>query len=73
MVDCLRKQIEFGIDTRIAYCLGEGENFRYLSKLNSRFQFFGSIEALPHPRFIMQYKRKKLDDYIQIYLAKLKE
>jgi hypothetical protein len=71
MIDCLEKQLEFGLDRRRAYCLGEGTNFKYLQKLNSRFNFFDSIEALPHPRFIMQYKRKLLDEYVKMYVEKL--
>lgn len=72
MIDCLKKQMELGVETRVAYCLGEGTNFKYLTKLNRRFNFFGDIEPLPHPRFIMQYKRKKLDEYVQLYVDKLK-
>jgi hypothetical protein len=71
MVDCLNKQLEFGIDRTTAFCLGEGDNFKYLSKLNRKFDFFDSIEPLPHPRFIMQYKRKKINDYVKTYLEKL--
>jgi hypothetical protein len=72
MVDCLNRQLDFGIDRRRGYCLGEGENYKYLSRLNSRFHFFDSIEPLPHPRFIMQYKRRKIQEYVEIYLDKLK-
>ena len=71
MVDCLNQQLEFGIDRRTAFCLGEGDNFKYLTKLNTRFNFFDSIEPLSHPRFIMQYKRKKIDEYVDYYLKKL--
>lgn len=71
MIECLKQQLEFGIDRKTAYCLGEGENYKYLAKLNSRFHFFDTIEPLPHPRFIMQYKRKKLDEYVDLYLEKL--
>jgi hypothetical protein len=71
MIDCINRQLDFGIDRRNAFCLGEGENFRYLKKLNARFNFFDSIEPLPHPRFIMQYKRKKVTEYVDLYLEKL--
>jgi hypothetical protein len=71
MIDCLNQQLDFNIDNRTAYCLGEGTNYKYLMKLNSRFHFFDSIEPLPHPRFIMQYKRKKLQEYVDLYVEKL--
>jgi hypothetical protein len=71
-VNCLRKQLTFGMNQKKAFCLGEGENFKYLSQLNNRYEFFKSIVPLPHPRFIMQYRRKQVDNYIQMYLDKLR-
>ena len=71
IIDSLTKQINFGINRRIAFCLGEGENFKYLSSLNERQKFFEEIVPLAHPRFIMQYRRKKIQDYIDVYLEKL--
>ena len=72
MVESLKKQINFGMNTEVAYCLGEGENFKFISRLNEDHQFFKRIVPLAHPRFIMQYKRKKLNDYIEDYLEKFK-
>jgi len=70
-VDCIYKQLEFGLNRNVAFCLGEGKNFKYLSKLNSEEKFFNRIIPLSHPRFIMQYKLKKKDEYIETYLEKL--
>ncbi len=72
VVDCMNKQLEFGIDREIAFCLGDGKNYKYLSKLNEEHKFLGKIIPLPHPRFIMQYKLKKKEEYIQSYLVKLR-
>jgi hypothetical protein len=66
--NCLKKQIAFGGDKTIAYCLGDGTNFKYLSRLNEKHGFFKRIIPLSHPRFIMQYKLKKVDEYIDRYL-----
>jgi hypothetical protein len=71
-VACINKQLKMGFLRDRCFCLGEGENFRYLSKLNARHSFFDDVIALPHPRFIMQYRRKKLDDYIALYLSRLR-
>lgn len=71
MIDCIQQQLKFGTDRKFAFCLGEGENYKYLSKLNSRFNFFENILPLPHPRFIMQYRRKQLDVYVNKYVDKL--
>ena len=65
---CMDKQLQFGINTDVAFCLGEGKNFKYLSKLNEEKKFFSKILPLPHPRFIMQYKLKKKQEYIDHYL-----
>jgi len=70
IVDSIQKQIDFGIHTDVAYCLGEGDNFKFLSRLNEKHSFFGKIIPLAHPRFIMQYKRKKVNEYISDYLHK---
>jgi hypothetical protein len=70
-VDCMYKQLDFGINRDIAFCLGDGKNYKYLSKLNEEKKFFKQIIPLSHPRFIMQYKLKKKEDYIQAYINKL--
>lgn len=72
VVDCMKKQIDFGLHTDVCFCIGEGENLKYLQKLNAQHKWFKKIESVPHPRFIMQYKLKKKKDYIDIYLKKLK-
>lgn len=70
----IRKSIEtvltFGISQDVAFCLGEGENYKYLLMLNGREKWFKQIIPLAHPRFIMQYKRKKMQQYIDDYLQK---
>lgn len=71
VVTCMNKQLEFGIDRKIAFCLGDGKNYKYLSKLNEEQKLFDKIIPLSHPRFIMQYKLKKKEEYIQSYLVKL--
>jgi hypothetical protein len=69
VISCIKKQLTFNIDTEKGFCLGEGENYKYLQKLNDRYAFFKEIIPLPHPRFIMQYKRKQLMNYIERYLT----
>ena len=43
----------------------------FLRKLNEQYKFFGEIVPLPHPRFIMQYKLKQKEAYIERYLKEL--
>jgi hypothetical protein len=72
MIDSLKTQIAFGLRTDKAFCLGEGANFKFLSALNKDENFFREIVPLSHPRFIMQYRRKFVEDYIGEYLKELK-
>ena len=68
-LNCMRTQLSWGIKNEVAFCLGEGKNFQYFSKLNAEYNFFKRIIPLPHPRFIMQYKLRSKQVYIDKYLA----
>lgn len=68
IVESLRKQISLGIETSICYCIGSGENFKFLSKINEQYKFFDKIIALEHPRFIMQYNSKDRNKYLDKYI-----
>ena len=68
---CLTKQIKIGLQIKKVICLGEGSNFKFLNELNKKYKFFEEIIPLPHPRFIMQYRRKQIDDYLENYLNTL--
>jgi len=72
VVESITKTLKFGINTSVCYCLGEGKNFKFLNRLNDEQKFFNEIIPLPHPRFIMQYRRKGLPQYIGEYLLKLR-
>ena len=67
MADWLRTQLEFGSNRARCICLGSGKNLKFLQKLNQQHSFFERIDVLDHPRFIMQYKRKFLADYVSQY------
>ena len=71
IVDSLKKQIALGIDTSICYCIGSGENFKFLTKINEEYHFFDKIISLEHPRFIMQYNSKDRNKYLDKYLNAL--
>jgi len=71
--ESLKKLVDLNVKTDIAFCLGEGENFRYLTKLNEKMKVFKSILPLAHPRFIMQYRRKRIDEYVDNYVTNFEE
>lgn len=67
----LEEQIQFGIDINYCFCLGTGQNFKYLKKLNEELGFFREIIPLAHPRYIMQYKLPSKEQFISEYLTAL--
>ena len=71
IISTLREQLAFGVKREKAYCIGEGKNYKFLQKLNRKHHFFENITPLPHPRFVMQYRYKKQDEYIRKYLERL--
>jgi hypothetical protein len=72
IMDSIEKQLEFGINRNVCFCLGTGQNFKFLLLLNREYHFFDLIEPLEHPRYIMQYKSKQKNLYINIYIEKLR-
>lgn len=73
IVDSIKKILSFGIDTSICYCIGSGENYTFLSKLNEKHKLFKKIIPLEHPRFIMQYNSKNKNNYLEKYLTSLNQ
>lgn len=71
IIKSLREQLTFNIDKSVCYCIGGGENFTFLEKLNKKYNFFNLIIPLEHPRFIMQYNSKNKELYIKKYLDAL--
>ncbi|AEV97904.1 DUF4918 domain-containing protein [Niastella koreensis] len=73
ILQCIREQLASIATTQdVCYCLGEGTNYRIFQKLNVKHQFFKEIVPLPHPRWVMQYRRKKMDEFVKVYVEKLK-
>ena len=68
IVDSLRCQIDFSIDTTVCFCIGSGENFKFLTNINDEYHFFDAIAPLEHPRFIMQYNADRKEEFIQKYV-----
>lgn len=68
MIKNLKKLFDYNVDREICFAIGGEKNFKYLSSLNDRFKWFEKIVPLPHPRFVMQYRRKQKQQFIQQYL-----
>lgn len=72
IVDCINEQYRWNFNRGACICIGGEKNFKYLNSLNEKHGWFKTIHALPHPRFIQQYRRKQKADYLREYLEVLK-
>lgn len=73
VLKCMNQQLDSIATTRdVCFCLGEGTNYKIFQKLNAKHGFFKEIVPLPHPRWVMQYRRKKIEEYVKLYVEKLK-
>lgn len=68
IIESIENQLSFPVDRSRCLCIGGEKNYRYLSGLNKRFHWFEEVVPLPHPRFVMQYRRKYVPQFIQLYL-----
>lgn len=68
VVTQIREQLKFGIDQSVAYSIGKGLNIKYLNYINDKYGFFQKVLPLSHPRWVMQYRLKRKEEFIQEYL-----
>ncbi|MCB0609142.1 MAG: DUF4918 family protein, partial [Lewinella sp.] len=65
------RQKAIGALEETAVCLGEGQNYKYFTKINDEHGFFKTIVPLPHPRWVMQYRRRRMEEFKERYLIAL--
>jgi hypothetical protein len=70
IITTLKEQIAFGIDTSVCYILGK-KNAKFFKKINEEAKLFDSFVVFDHPRYIVQYKLKQKEAYIEKYLNEL--
>ena len=73
IIDNIRAQIGLGVSDQVALCMGQGQNMKYFERLNQEHGFFRQVLPLPHPRWVMQYRRKRLREFVGLYLEKLRQ
>lgn len=71
IIACINEQYKWNINRKACICLGGEKNYKFLSCLNQEHKWFGEILPLPHPRFILQYRRKHKQEYLQQYIDSL--
>jgi len=72
IIEHLEAQLELGVTEKVAVCMGRGKNSTFLEKLNEEEELFDDILTLPHPRWVMQYRRVRVEAYVGKYLEKLR-
>ncbi len=72
IIESIRAQQKFGTTQKVALCMGQGQNAKYFQKINEKHGFFEQIIPLPHPRWVMQYRRKRLDEFVGQYVEVLR-
>ena len=73
IIEKFREQLLFAGKQKACICVGGEKNYKYLKGINDECGFFDRILPVAHPRFIMQYRRKQIQDYVREYLAALDE
>lgn len=67
IIENIRSQVSFGARRDKAFSLGMGKNVQFFEQLNQEYQWFSEIVPLPHPRWVMQYRRRHLEEYVALY------
>lgn len=70
ITEAVRTQLGFGASRHVAVCLGR-KNETYLRRLNEQQDFFDRIVTLDHPRYILQYRSKDVNSYLERYIRTL--
>ncbi len=70
ITDSVRQQLTFGARRDVVICLGR-KNEQFVKRLNAENGFFGKVLTLDHPRYILQYKSKAINSYIEQYISVL--
>jgi hypothetical protein len=71
IIGSINRQLDFGLNRNKIYVLGTGKNFKFLQKLNATEKFAEQLVPLEHPRFIMQYRAKQKEDFVEKYVREL--
>lgn len=69
--ESIERQIGFGAATDLCFCMGRGKNFKYLNALNKKHGWFEEVVPLDHPRFVVQYRSKRMSEFADRYVSEL--
>ena len=70
IIESLQQQMALGLDRKRCICIGK-KNLEFLKRINDELALFEEIAEVPHPRFVVQYKRKEMPHYVAAYIEEL--
>ena len=70
ILQTLPQQIALGCEVDRVVIMGK-KNGAYFRKINDAHGFFREVIEVPHPRFVAQYRRRFMDDYVEEYIRAL--
>ncbi|AYA36270.1 DUF4918 family protein [Hymenobacter oligotrophus] len=65
-----QQQFDLGLRRDVAISLGR-RNGEYFQRLNQELQLFERVLVFDHPRYLMQYKRRAVPEFVARYAAEL--
>ena len=71
ILESIEKQLQIGGSRKAAISIGMGKNAKFFNAINKEHQIFEEIIPLPHPRWVMQYRRKTMEKYVEEYRSTL--
>ena len=75
IVNQMTRQVKQWGRTDVAFTIGKGQNHKALLKFNTQYNWFDKIIAIPHPRWVMQYRLKSkdliLDEIVEIMKSEM--
>lgn len=70
ILETLPQQIALGCEADRVIIMGK-KNGDYFRKINAQYGFFRDVIEVPHPRFVAQYRRRFMADYVEEYIRAL--
>lgn len=73
VVDCMRAQTSFGLRSDACVVLGTGKLKQFMERYVQPELQYQTVRYLEHPRFIMQYRRRFIGDYVTSYVTGIRD
>ena len=73
IINHIEVNLDFGCSRKTAICMGQGKNYKYFNALNKKKGYFERIVPLPHPRWVMQYRNKEKEKWVEKFREVLVE